>query len=83
MVTADRRIFFVRTQSRTCRKPEAAIVLPRRGIEAAVGLVEKQEVFSFDVEDDGLGVGRFGPQHSGVEHRVEQEGGVAGLGRHP
>ena len=51
-------------------------------VELGVGVVEEQQVLALDVEDQGLGVGRLGAEHAGVEQRVQQERGVARLRGH-
>ncbi len=45
-----------------------------------VGLVEKEEVFALDVEDDRFCPPGFVTQHARVEQREEQKGRVTGLG---
>ena len=74
------------------RRREHTHRLERRGLQtdlvvlgaplgcSAVRPVEEQEVFTFDVEDERLAVLACRAEHVGVEHRVQQEGGVARLG---
>ena len=53
------------------------------GTEVGVRRIEKQQVLTFDVEDDSLRVGSLGSEYAGIEHRIQQERGVARLLRHP
>ena len=64
------------------RQPELAVPLDALLVEAQVGAIEEQQVLTLHVEDQRLGVGRLRTEHPRSEHRVEQERGVGGLGRH-
>ena len=44
-------------------EPEMFVATSRLGIELAVGMVEEQQVLALDVEDERLGVGRFGAEN--------------------
>ena len=49
--------------------------------ESLVGLVDEHQIITFDVEDDGARVVLLLPQRIRVEEPVEQERGIARLGR--
>ena len=49
-------------------------------VEVGVAPIEMKEVLALHVEDECLGVDRGRAKHSGGEERVEEKGGVAGLG---
>src|SRR3546814_3670876 len=61
---------------------EERVALALGLVEPGVVVVEEQEVLALDVEDQRLGAGDGGAEHPGVEQRVQQEGGVGGLGGH-
>lgn len=46
------------------REVQQVVAVHVLGLEEAVGMVEEQQVLALDVEDQGLGVGRLGPEHA-------------------
>ena len=69
-----------RTDAERCgREAERPVTDALFVVELDVRVVEEQEVLALDVEDQTFGVRCGRPEHAGVEQRVEQEGGIAGL----
>ena len=77
---ARRRVHLDRLE-RARDEPERAVPVPLRLVEPGVVVVEEEEVFALDVEDQRVRVGRVLVEHARVEQGVEEEGRVRRLRR--